>query len=117
MPAAAARRRIIACPAFYEPCTDNLRHDRQHHWVLRNPPPVESTQSGPTIDTSIQAGYAFVAMPIDNDDHQLGYKGLSDYRVSQHERTKGWDHEETHCADRKAERLDAENLLYFPMGI
>jgi len=85
--------------------------------VLRNPPPVESTQSGPTVDTSIQAGYAFVAMPIDNDDHQLGYKGLSDYRVSQHERTKGWDHEETHCADRKAERLDAENLLYFPMGI
>jgi len=39
--------------------------------VLRNPPPVKTTQVGPAINASIQTGYAFVAMPIDSDDDQL----------------------------------------------
>jgi hypothetical protein len=38
--------------------------------VLRNPPPRHAP-SGPIIKATIQSGYAFVAMPIDKDEHQL----------------------------------------------
>jgi hypothetical protein len=38
--------------------------------VIRNSPPVK-TQGGAPVTTSIQAGYAFVAMPIDPNDDQL----------------------------------------------
>ena len=39
--------------------------------VLRNPPPVRERQTTPMLNATIQRGYAFVAMPMDKDDHQL----------------------------------------------
>jgi len=38
--------------------------------VLRNPPSEKSMQA-PAVQTEIQHGYAFVAMPMDKDDDQL----------------------------------------------
>jgi hypothetical protein len=39
--------------------------------VLRDPPPTTTRQYQPTIEERTQQGYAFVAMPIDRDDHEL----------------------------------------------
>ena len=38
--------------------------------VLRKPPPAGHAPSGPIIEATIQSGFAFVATPIDRDDHQ-----------------------------------------------
>jgi hypothetical protein len=39
--------------------------------ILRNPLPIRQSPTKPTVSAAIQQGYAFVAMPIDKDDHQL----------------------------------------------
>src|SRR5438270_2587073 len=39
--------------------------------VLRDPLPVREEQTAPKVSAEVQQGYAFVAMPIDKDDHQL----------------------------------------------
>jgi hypothetical protein len=39
--------------------------------VLRNPSSETPSSSVPRMESEIQKGYAFVAMPIDRDDHQL----------------------------------------------
>jgi len=39
--------------------------------VLRDPPPAKNAPEIGTIMDRVQRGYAFVAMPIDKDDHQL----------------------------------------------
>ena len=39
--------------------------------LLRNPLPTDTKGGGATLSEVTQEGYAFIAMPIDNDDHQL----------------------------------------------
>jgi hypothetical protein len=39
--------------------------------VLRNPPAAPIRSNEPIIETQIQRGYAFIAMPIDKDNHEL----------------------------------------------
>jgi hypothetical protein len=39
--------------------------------VLRNPPPSDEAQPKPRVESEVRRGYAFVAMPMDKDDHQL----------------------------------------------